>query len=395
MQKPLIYFALALSLASLAGCDKGSDSSNSDITTEVPLTVLEWNTYVGDKLDDWKQHPEEQAKLDQEHFQRVAHDVTDFAPDIFVAVETYGKRHAIQEAMAKAHHMSADDIHYHTVTCLDENGKTTTQGHCAADIIRPTTDNLTIFSKYEILDYKEVTADEEADGEGSDVKWNNWYFGAVLVNVDDPKTGNKQPVWVVASWFEWREDSGAPFSQLYEHNRNKLYGQQQADDDEALMSAEDIADLDRHVRARQAQKIVTTISDLINNADNIPVIVAGDHNAMSHLDFTEQWADQHYGLSVDFPVSKVFTDAGFIDSYRRIHPNPIIYPGSSWSPMWKNIAAPERIDFIYYQGNKLEPIASAMVDSPSAGFSDQTSDHGAMLTNFNLLIQPNTEANGT
>ena len=59
------------------------------------------------------------------------------------------------------------------------------------------------------------------------------------------------------------------------------------------------------------------------------VILGGDFNEPSHLDWTEEtkglW--DHNGAIVDWDCSKLLYEAGFRDAYRVKYPNPITHPG--------------------------------------------------------------------
>ena len=39
--------------------------------------------------------------------------------------------------------------------------------------------------------------------------------------------------------------------------------------------------------------------------------------------------------ALDLPVSQLVLDAGFQDTFRKIHPNPVQHPGITWSPMYR------------------------------------------------------------
>lgn len=97
-------------------------------------------------------------------------------------------------------------------------------------------------------------------------------------------------------------------------------------------------------------------------ADHRIVIIGGDFNEPSMLDWTENTSTlyDHNGFVVPWTVSKLLLDAGFKDSYRELYPDPIEYPGFTYPsandkmPISKLTWAPkgderERIDFIYYK----------------------------------------------
>lgn len=66
---------------------------------------------------------------------------------------------------------------------------------------------------------------------------------------------------------------------------------------------------------------------LINSAQE-PVIVAGDFNAPSHIDWTESMKELHCGWSYKWPSTQLLADqASMIDSFREVHPDPLLEPG--------------------------------------------------------------------
>lgn len=91
------------------------------------------------------------------------------------------------------------------------------------------------------------------------------------------------------------------------------------------------------------------------------VILGGDFNEPSHLDWTGQTQDMrdHYGMVVPWDVSVMLEKAGFKDTYREIYPDPVTHPGFTcpadcpdidlkrlvWSP---DADDRDRIDFILY-----------------------------------------------
>ena len=116
---------------------------------------------------------------------------------------------------------------------------------------------------------------------------------------------------------------------------------------------------------------------------DIPIIIAGDFNSMSHLDYTENAVDQ-YEYIIDWPTSKYITDAGFTDSFREQHPIVNRKLGSTWSPRFPN-QQQDRIDFIYYLNDSMQSVNSVKYhrllefQRKPATFP---SDHAALVTSF-------------
>lgn len=148
-------------------------------------------------------------------------------------------------------------------------------------------------------------------------------------------------------------------------------------------------------RTPQIQEMTGKMGDHLANADNVPVLLVGDFNAPSHLDWIEASKSQHCGIGqVAWPTSKYPTDAGLIDSFRVAHSDPVATPGITWSPIYlDNNGRPEpldRIDFVYHKGRKLavRDSEAVVVGNPTAqpnhGNNEWTSDHKAVLTTYSV-----------
>lgn len=91
------------------------------------------------------------------------------------------------------------------------------------------------------------------------------------------------------------------------------------------------------------------------------VILGGDFNEPSHLDWTEETKDmrEHHGMVVPWTVSVMLADAGYKDAYRELYPDPVLYPGFTYPAdcsgvgveklAWAPLADErDRIDYIMY-----------------------------------------------
>ncbi|WP_254392063.1 exonuclease/endonuclease/phosphatase family protein [Streptomyces buecherae] len=61
-------------------------------------------------------------------------------------------------------------------------------------------------------------------------------------------------------------------------------------------------------------------------------LLAGDFNEPSHQDWDHRAGHlfDHHGTEVTWSTTKAIEDAGFRDSYRKIHPDPVRTPGFTW-----------------------------------------------------------------
>ena len=156
----------------------------------------------------------------------------------------------------------------------------------------------------------------------------------------------------------------------------------------------------RGSRDDEVFKIINSIEAYLENSENVPVILGGDLNSHSHLDWTEATKDtfNHGGAVVNWTVSMALTNAGLTDSYREINHDPIKEFGKTWiSGLDKNgkfgYTKEDRIDYIYYKGSMLKPINSESFVCPpgeTLEFKNKRimypSDHGFVLTTFEIDI---------
>ena len=102
------------------------------------------------------------------------------------------------------------------------------------------------------------------------------------------------------------------------------------------------------------------------------VLLAGDFNEASHLDWTERTKDSqgHHGVVIEWKNSAALYRAGFQDAYRVVHPDPLTHPGSTWpstaygkaTTAWIPLADErDRIDFVYSRGPGLRPLSASVV----------------------------------
>ena len=146
------------------------------------------------------------------------------------------------------------------------------------------------------------------------------------------------------------------------------------------------------------------------------VIIGGDFNEPSHLDWTEETKNMYdrQGLIVPWTVSKMLEDVGYKDSYRVMYPDPVKNPGMTFPsdcpgmPIAKLTWAPdsderERIDFIHYTPDKKLKLKDAVIWGPAGSIykseriqeTERTkigsgiwpTDHKAVLVTFELKVE--------
>lgn len=109
------------------------------------------------------------------------------------------------------------------------------------------------------------------------------------------------------------------------------------------------------------------------------VILAGDFNEPSHLDWTVRAAAKGlHPFAVVYPTSAKFLNSGLIDVYRKLYPDEVKNPGFTWptrDPGYQY--RDDRIDFIYIDAaHERAAKKIRIIDNPS--------DHYAVLAEFQL-----------
>ncbi|NKI27460.1 hypothetical protein HCG49_12895 [Arenibacter sp. 6A1] len=185
-------------------------------------------------------------------------------------------------------------------------------------------------------------------------------FGGVVLQVDQDKE-----IVVLDTWLHYLPD----------YHSNIIKGE---------ITSEELVKEEADTRLNEINQILKEIKPILDNADKTPIIMAGDFNTNSHLDWTEATKDAHLGYVVEWPVTKVMHNHGFTDSYRELNPNPLIDPGYSAWPYSRRFGqryVESRIDYIFYKGRNIRALESKVVNYHPIMFP---SDHAAFLTIFQL-----------
>lgn len=218
-------------------------------------------------------------------------------------------------------------------------------------------DNLCIYSRYPIIQ-KYAFADSIS----------TFNFGGVMIDVDGT------PVRLFDTWLHYLPDM-------------RLVPTDKSEEEILAWETEGTRDEEIH-------KILTALQPMLAEADSIPVIMGGDFNVHSHLDWTEATRNlyNHGGAVVRWPVSVAMEVAGFKDSFREANPDPVEKLGVTWLTDADSLETErriDRIDFIYYQGSSLRLAASGCYDNSlgktfmfRGGEFFYPSDHGFVLSTF-------------
>jgi endonuclease/exonuclease/phosphatase family metal-dependent hydrolase len=151
-------------------------------------------------------------------------------------------------------------------------------------------------------------------------------------------------------------------------------------------------------RDEQIAAILSGMSSHLAAANTAPVFLTGDFNCPSHLDWTAANAGAHDGKVVQWPVTVAVANAGMIDSFRQVFPDPVTHPAITWSPIYSSPDEPQdRIDFVFHMGNPATPVAAEVfangVESGGYVYGDNVqatrnntwpSDHASVIVTFQL-----------
>jgi hypothetical protein len=147
-------------------------------------------------------------------------------------------------------------------------------------------------------------------------------------------------------------------------------------------SVQDVIASENEVRTSSLEEPLRLMRGLIDRG--YPVFFTGDHNEPSSLDWTEATAEARDDVdrAVAWPVSEAILGAGFRDTYREIHPDPVAEPGIT------HPGVGDRIDYVYAAG------PSQTLDSQLVGelggrdvdlaYEPWTSDHRAVVSTFEV-----------
>ena len=153
-----------------------------------------------------------------------------------------------------------------------------------------------------------------------------------------------------------------------------------------------VLELERTTRLPAIQRELTALPELA--AGGVPVFLTGDFNSPSHLDWTSEVdaVREEVRYPVVWPVSKALADAGFRDSYREVHPDPVAVPGFTWTPPGTLESVEDevhdRIDWVLVSG-PAETVATSLVGEAGGPDVDverdpYPTDHRGVVSTFRV-----------
>jgi hypothetical protein len=153
---------------------------------------------------------------------------------------------------------------------------------------------------------------------------------------------------------------------------------------------EEVLQLENDLRLPDIQDELSGLPPLADRG--IPVFLTGDFNSPSHLDWTQAVADQREDVPfpVQWPVSTALANAGFEDSFRVVHPNPVTKPGHTWtpgSPEGEKVEVHDRIDWVLSTGPATGTASSVVGETgpnTDIALDPWPSDHRAVVSTFDV-----------
>ncbi len=158
------------------------------------------------------------------------------------------------------------------------------------------------------------------------------------------------------------------------------------------MDRERALEQESNTRLRAIAKHLAALRPILDAG--VPTFFTGDFNAPSWRDWTRPAVEaRRLPYPIRWPVSLAMEEAGFVDSYRAVHPDPVADPGFTWTPGYPppfvyDWDVHDRIDFVW-AANDASPLASWVVGE-SRGNADIVvrpwpSDHRAVVATFSVM----------
>ncbi|MFB4264475.1 discoidin domain-containing protein [Nonomuraea sp. GTA35] len=309
-----------------------------------PLRLMAWNLFVGGTING-------QEKTGENLKQMIEY-LNEVDPDVLFVVEGYGSGQKILDGL--------------------NAGRPAGERFSGAQLTRPEDysvngDNLWLYTKLDI---------EQVYPRYADADITSFNLGGARLGLP-----NGQHVHAFSMW-TWH-DLSANWDG-HEAAVQNLYGMPRTKTDEQLLQDDD------YRRVAMGRAILDKALPSFIGDDDAPVLMGGDLNAWPHLDWTEQFknARGHAGMVLPWPMTSLFTKAGFVDTFRYANPDAGRHPGRTWSPLSGYRSAPARIDYIFTRGENVRVLGSRIDDrrlpTHQGSALDRTypfySDHSAVIT---------------
>lgn len=175
------------------------------------------------------------------------------------------------------------------------------------------------------------------------------------------------------------------------HLTSNPYGPYSVRDGETV---EAVIEQENGLRLPEIELTLSQLEALVG--EGVPVFLTGDLNAPSHRDWTEavMATRPEMRYPVEWSVSLAVEDAGFVDTFRAVHPDPVENPGITWTygypyPRLNEGEVIDRIDFVYV-ANAVEVLDSQILGEPTMPNTDiavvpYPADHRGVVSTVRVL----------
>jgi endonuclease/exonuclease/phosphatase family metal-dependent hydrolase len=159
-------------------------------------------------------------------------------------------------------------------------------------------------------------------------------------------------------------------------------------------SVAEVMEIERSQRVTAIEPYIAPATTLAKAGT--PTVLSGDFNSPSSLDWTPAMTKRWPQVTdrIVWPAQQALLDAGFSDTYRAVHPDPVARAGITWSygypyPYLKPNEQLDRIDFIMALGAaktvKSEILGDARMPDTDIGVSPWPSDHRAVVSTLEVV----------
>lgn len=155
-------------------------------------------------------------------------------------------------------------------------------------------------------------------------------------------------------------------------------------------TAEEAVKAARDARESQVKSMLAEIEAV--RKDGAPIFITGDFNEPPALDWTD--AAHAAGLHpavVCWPATEMLQEAGFVDAFRKVHPDPVKQPGFTWTVLTKEDDPTDhhdRIDFVFASRKNVDVKSAEVVgERPERAdilVTPYPSDHRAVVVEAEL-----------
>ncbi|MEV0588620.1 discoidin domain-containing protein [Nonomuraea sp. NPDC050310] len=311
-----------------------------------PLRLMAWNLFVGGTFD--------RKETTGENLAQMIEYMNEVNPDILFVVEAYGSSQKILDGL-NAGRAEGDRFSAVMITQPEDNSHNG--------------DNLWLYTKLKVEKVYPRYADADID---------SFNFGGARLSLPGGKHVHAFSMWTWHDGWAYGDTHNAAVENTHGLPRSKTNEQILAGDYERRMA--------------MGKAIIEKAIPFFTENDGAPIVMGGDLNAQSYLDWTEQFANApgHGGLVLPWPYTKQYDDAGFMDTFRYANPDAGRFPGRTWSPFHGMGAIPGRIDYVFARGEEVRILGSrADVDRlprhRSSWLNPQYpfySDHGSVITDI-------------